>query len=233
MGTTRDSLIEVITSIPVDCWASGPTAAALHGFDGFVLRPPFHLTVERRHNLHRVGHHVHTTNLLDRIDRAWAHDIPVLSPARTLLHLGESETLERLTAAVDSAIRDGLVSEDFLHRRDQCPPRARTRRSPTPAALDRGRGDHPWWPELVGTRVSPCCSGVGAPSADVERVNRLQLQGYLVLQFTYPQVVGDAPWVVEAKGKAGSDLRRGRGGRALRRHGRGRRATHRVRRRRR
>src|SRR4051812_25267353 len=33
--------------------ASGPTAAALHGLDGFSLRAPFHVTVARGHNVQR------------------------------------------------------------------------------------------------------------------------------------------------------------------------------------
>ncbi len=245
MGTTRASLIEVIASVPVSSWASGPTAAALHGFDGFILRPPFHLTVERRHNLHRVGHHVHTTNLLDRIDRAWVDDIPVLSPARTLLHLGESESPERLTAAVDGAIRDGLVSEDFLHRRiDALRERGRGGVRPLLRAIEGGeiiRGGQSWLereflrltaaaglprpaPQAVlgrrrdalirvdcwfpGTNVVVELLGYRwhrtkpQMAIDVERVNRLQLLGYLVLQFTYPQIVGEGSWVVDVVAEA-------------------------------
>ena len=39
------------------------------------------------------------------------------SPARTIVDLAKHEPQDRLSAAVDSAIRDGLVSEDLLHRR--------------------------------------------------------------------------------------------------------------------
>ena len=39
------------------------------------------------------------------------------SPTRTLIDIAGHETPARLTAALDSALRDGLTSEDLLHRR--------------------------------------------------------------------------------------------------------------------
>src|SRR5262245_49071623 len=47
-----------LAGLLLDCgteaYVSGPTAAALHGFDGFRLRPPFHVTVIRGHNVQRA-----------------------------------------------------------------------------------------------------------------------------------------------------------------------------------
>lgn len=110
-------LRSLIATVDVPCWASGTTAAALHGFDGFRLKGPFHLTVERGHNVSRAGHHIHTTNSIEVIDRAWAHGLPVLSPSRSLIHIAATASPEVTVAALDSAVRDGLTTDDFLHRR--------------------------------------------------------------------------------------------------------------------
>jgi len=148
MSRHLNQLIELTRSIPVPCWASGGTAAALHGFDGYTLKPPFHVTVQRGHNVHRAGHHVHTTDHLDRIDRAWAQGVPTLSPTRTLLHLAADERPDRLTAALDGALRDGLTSEDFLHRRiAELRRRGRSGIRPLIRALEGHevtRGGHSW-----------------------------------------------------------------------------------------
>jgi hypothetical protein len=240
MGTPLDELIGLIGSIPIDCWASGPTAAALHGFDGYVLRPPFHITIERGHNLRRIGHHVHTTNAIDRLDRAWAHGVPTLSPTRALLHLADMEPLDRVVAALDSAVRDGLTSDDFCHRRIaalRVSGRGGVR--PMLRALEGSeiqRGGQSWLEreflrlvaaaglprpvtqEVLARRrtalIRVDCRFPGTDLVvellgyrwhrtrpqlliDVERTNALVLAGYLVIQFTYPQVVDDAAWVIE------------------------------------
>jgi very-short-patch-repair endonuclease len=111
------ALAALIDEIGQPCVASGPTAAALHGFDGFTLRPPFHLTVPRIRNVRRLGHAIHTTTELRRIDRTVVEGIPSMSPTRTLLDLASTCSPAVLTAALDSALRDGGTSEDFLHRR--------------------------------------------------------------------------------------------------------------------
>lgn len=112
-----EQLARLVAEIGEPCWVTGPTAAALHQLDGFTLRPPFHLVVPRERGARRVGHAIHTTNLLDPLDRESVFGIPVVSPSRTLLHLAATEPLERVTAALDGAIRDGLTTDDFLHRR--------------------------------------------------------------------------------------------------------------------
>jgi hypothetical protein len=99
------------------CWASGPTAAAVHGFDGFTLRRPFHVSVTRDRNVRRMGAIVHTTEYLPEIDRETADGLAITSPTRTIIDLAGYETSERLATAMDSAFRDGLSAEDLLHRR--------------------------------------------------------------------------------------------------------------------
>jgi very-short-patch-repair endonuclease len=100
-----------------DVWASGPTAAALHGFDGFTLRAPFDVTIMRGRDVQRIGHRVHTTTRLELIDRAVVGRVPALSGARTLIDLARTESIERLTVALDSGRRDGKFNESLLHRR--------------------------------------------------------------------------------------------------------------------
>ncbi len=100
-----------------EVWASGPTAAALHGFDGYRLRPPFDVTILRDRNIRRIGHRIHSTRSLDLIDRAVVDGIACTSGARTLIELARTEDVEHLTIAFDSGLRDGRFNESLVHRR--------------------------------------------------------------------------------------------------------------------
>jgi hypothetical protein len=111
------SLVALMLDIGEPCWASGATAAALHGFDGFRLAPPFDVTILRGRDVHRRAARVHTTKILPLIDQAHVGEIAVTSGARTLIDLARSEGIERLTIAFDSGLRDGKYSEDLVHRR--------------------------------------------------------------------------------------------------------------------
>jgi hypothetical protein len=114
------SLLSELIALMLDigeCWASGPTAAALHGFDGFKLARPFHITVLRGRNIARVGVTVHTTAVLPLIDRCTVCGIAATSAARTVIDLARHVATERLTIALDSGLRDGGFNEDLLHRR--------------------------------------------------------------------------------------------------------------------
>jgi very-short-patch-repair endonuclease len=111
------SLAALVADVGAPCWVSGPTVGALHGFDGFDLHPPFHLVTARDRNVRRIGHVIHTTHEIPLIDRAWKYRLPVLSVTRALIDLARMVGPEALTVALDSAIRDGGTSEDFLHRR--------------------------------------------------------------------------------------------------------------------
>jgi hypothetical protein len=115
--TAQADLVALLLDIGEPCWASGPTAAALHGFDGFALRPPFHVTIPPDRDVKRVGHHIHTTIDLPLIDRAHVGEIPVTSGARTLIELARTTDTARLTTALDAGLRDGRFSEELLHRR--------------------------------------------------------------------------------------------------------------------
>jgi very-short-patch-repair endonuclease len=113
----RAELLALMIDIGGEVWASGPTAAALHGFDGFRLKPPFDVTILRGRDVKRVGHRIHTTASLDLIDRAVVDGVQLTSGARTLIDLARTESRERLTVAFDSGLRDGKFNESLVHRR--------------------------------------------------------------------------------------------------------------------
>lgn len=113
----ESKLLETALDIAGPMWWTGPTAAALERWDGWVLRPPFHAIVPRNRSIHREGVIVHRTIAVPLIDRGRVGQHPVTAPARTLIELARFETPGVLAATLDSAIREGRVSEDLLHRR--------------------------------------------------------------------------------------------------------------------
>jgi very-short-patch-repair endonuclease len=229
------ALANLITDIGEPCWASGPTSGAIIGFDGFELRPPFHIITSRDRNVRRIGHVIHTTREIPLIDRTTRFGIPLLSPTRTLIDLARSVNAAALTAAIDSALRDGGTSEDFMHQRINA---LRTSGRQGPSRLlgvlegaEITRGGQSWLEREVlrllhaagfprpdtqvvlgrrrdklirvdfhfpGTRIVVEALGYrwhrsGAQmQIDAERANRLMLDGFLPLQFTYSQIVGGA-----------------------------------------
>lgn len=112
-----DELARLVRSVGAPCWVAHHTSGALLGFDGFELRPPFHLAVPRGRVVHRHGHLVHRLRDVGPLDTATAFGLPCLSATRTLIELAPLESPPRLTAALDSALRDGGTAEQFLHRR--------------------------------------------------------------------------------------------------------------------
>jgi hypothetical protein len=115
--TPIGQLRSLLADLGGGAFASGPTAAAVHGFDGFRLGPPFDITLLRSRNMRRIGHRIHTTSELDVIDRAEAQRVPTMSPARTVIDLARHLSPTRLADALDSGLRDGQLTEDLLHRR--------------------------------------------------------------------------------------------------------------------
>lgn len=233
------ALAALIADIGQPCWLSGPTSAAFHPFDGFRLFPPYHLVTTRERNVRRLGVVIHTSEQLDPIDRETVCGFPVTAPARTLIDLSAIAPRAVLTAALDGALRDGLISEDFLHKRINAL-RGKGRHG-IPNLLDviEGveitRGAHSWLErELIrlletANVPSPTTQEVlgrrgdrlirvdfrfpGTPLVvealgyrwhrtgaqmriDSERMNRLTMDGYLVLQFTYSHVVERPDYVV-------------------------------------
>jgi hypothetical protein len=235
------ALAALIEDVGEPCWLSAPTAAALVRFEGFRLAPPYHLLTTRERNVRRVGVVIHTSQQLDLIDLETAFGLPITAPARTLIDLSAIAPREALTAALDGALRDGLLSEDFLHRRINALRGKGRYGIPTLLSVIEGveitRGAHSWLerevlrlldaagvplptPQQVlgrrgdrlirvdfrfpGTPVVVEALGyrwhrTGAQmNIDAERVNRLTIDGYLVLQFTYDTVVNRPDYVVRS-----------------------------------
>lgn len=115
--TLRTELTDLLLDVGEPVLCGHATAAALLGFDGFVLRRPFHLVLPRSRNVTRVNVQVHRPEDVELIDRTIVDGVPVTTAARTICDLATTLSAERLSACIDSAIRDGLVSEDMLHRR--------------------------------------------------------------------------------------------------------------------
>lgn len=153
----------LVLDIGEPCWASGPSAAALHRYDTFELHRPFHVLTLRDRNVRRIGAVVHTTIDLPLIDRSEVDGVPVLSPTRTLIDLARHVDSARLTAALDSALPDRRTTEEFLHRRITALRRQGRYGIPTLLAVIEGRelsrGGHSWlerrFLELVGSAGLP------------------------------------------------------------------------------
>ncbi|MAT03674.1 MAG: hypothetical protein CL424_01345 [Acidimicrobiaceae bacterium] len=112
-GELRSVLLDV--GDPV--WVTGPTAAAIHGFDGFALRRPFHLVIPRDRAVRRWNAVIHRSLTIDPIDCEEVDGLGIVSPARTIIELARIADAAQLSAALDSAIRDGKLIERTLHQR--------------------------------------------------------------------------------------------------------------------
>ena len=228
------TLVDLVADIGQPCWVSGATSGALQPLDGFELRPPFHIMTPRGRNVRRIGHVIHTSNEIALIDRSVRFGLPVLSATRTLIDVASTISSRALTIAVDSALRDGLTSEDFLHGRiNTLRTSGRVGTTNILAVLEGAeiiRGGQSWLERevlrLLDANALPVPSTQvvlgrrgdklirvdfrfeGTPivvealgyrwhrsgaqmNVDAARANALVLDGYLPLQFTYTQVVGE------------------------------------------
>ena len=113
----RSELADVVLDIGESVWCCGPTAAALLGFDGFRLRRPFHVLVPRDRCVRRWNVQVHRSESIELIDRCSIDGLASTSAARTVIDLARVLPSDALAACVDSALRDGRLNEDHLHRR--------------------------------------------------------------------------------------------------------------------
>lgn len=235
------ALAALIKGVGEPCWLCGPTAGALETFEGLRLAPPYHLLTTSERNVRRLGVVVHTTSYLDPIDRETIRGLPVTAPARTLIDLAAIAPRSALTAALDGALRDGLITEEFLHRRIHALRGKGRHGIPTLLTVIEGveitRGAHSWLErevlrlldaagvplpvtqEVLGRRgdrlIRVDFRFPGTPlvvealgyrwhrtgtqmSIDAERVNRLTMDGYLVLQFTYDAVLNRPDYVIHS-----------------------------------
>ena len=230
--TEADLAASHILDLKPVAWLARHTAASIHHLDTFgALSTPFHVVLERGAFAKRNDLVVHTTNDLPLSDRVFVDGLPVTNPVRTIIDLARSEPPKRLTAMIDGALRDRLLTEETLLTRIaqlRCQGRHGV---PTLLAVIEGseasRGGHSW----LERRYLELAAGAGLPppqtqrhvgrvdgrlirvdcyypeadmvvellgyrwhrsksqiARDAERVNRLTLDGRLVLQFTYEQV---------------------------------------------
>lgn len=144
----RQQLRELLLDVGGDVLACRFTAAAIHGFDGYFLRPPFDVVIGRDRQLRRTPHRIHTASVMPEIDTTVIDGVAVTRPARTLIDLARHESPSQLTTALDSALRDGLVSETSLHRRIVALRRKGVYGIPTLVEVIEGseitRGAHSW-----------------------------------------------------------------------------------------
>jgi hypothetical protein len=158
-----DQLSQLVADIGQPCWAAGATGAALFGADGFDLVPPFHLAVPRGRSPRPFGHHVTRLRDISRLDTDTALGVPCLSATRLLIESSRELDAPRLTTLLDCTLRDGLTSEDFLHRRLL---ELRTKGRPgldqllaVIEGVERSRGGHSWleraFLELLGELGHP------------------------------------------------------------------------------
>jgi Transcriptional regulator, AbiEi antitoxin len=98
------------------CVASHRTAAAIHGFDGFV-QGVIEVTVPRHVRYRRAGIVVHQSLDLAECDHTSVGVIPVTSSERTLIDLGAVTGYRRVEHAFDGAERDRVADRDMVARR--------------------------------------------------------------------------------------------------------------------
>lgn len=115
--TPLGDLHAYVLDIGPPCWVAGSTVAAVHRLDGFGFARPYHFLVPRGRFVRRHGAVIHTSDTIDPIDTEEIDGLPVLSPVRALIDVARTLSRSRLTEVIDGALRDGLVSEDLLHRR--------------------------------------------------------------------------------------------------------------------
>ena len=118
-GIPYDRLAELsalLADIGPPCWASHDTSSAVHIFDGYVLRPPFHVLIPRGRNVRRIGHVIHTTDSLSNIDLETREGMSVVSPTRSLIQISATADARSLTAAVDGALRPPSHADAALTR---------------------------------------------------------------------------------------------------------------------
>ena len=112
----RRQLMEAVLAAGERAAVSHRAAAALHGIEGF--RPGVVEVTTPRPRRFRTGDAiVHTSKRFPAVDVTELAGIAVTTPARTLIDLGAVVAPERVEAALDCALREGLTSLPFVRFR--------------------------------------------------------------------------------------------------------------------
>jgi very-short-patch-repair endonuclease len=210
------------------------SAAALVGMDGFEEGPTEFLVPRSLRGRLTAGS-VRSARAVPHIDRIVVDGLACTSGARTIVDAAADLTLPELQRAIDSALRLGLTSEQFLRRRLTA---LRHRGREGVRLLDRaldGAGGHSWLERRFLAVVrraglpAPRCQQVHRVGGrfvartdfsweerrtiaevaghathvtreqrrrDAQRHAELSLLGWLVLTFTYEQVVDEPAAVI-------------------------------------
>ena len=213
---------------------AGRAAAALHGLDGFIEGPLEYL-VERPKRGRTTNGTVWSVPSIPSIDRVEVDGLPCCSATRALIDGAATWSRRELENGVDSALRLGLSSEEFLRRRlaalrhrgrdgvrlldrvlDGAGGHSRLERrflalirnaglpEPTCQQTHRAgqrfvaRTDFSWEPQRTIVEVNGHATHVTRQqrARDAQRQAELGLMGWLVLTFTYEQVIYEPSWVV-------------------------------------
>lgn len=151
-------------------WMASDTAACLHHFDTFgPMAVPFHVLLERGNFVDRRDLVVHTTTDRPLSDRVFIDGLPVTTPVRTIIDLSRTEPPKRLTAVIDGALRDRLITEEKLLMRI-AELRSQGRYGiPKLLAVIEGseasRGGHSW----LERRYLELAAGAGLPAPETQR----------------------------------------------------------------
>jgi very-short-patch-repair endonuclease len=113
--TWRMMLAAALNEAGEDAVISHRAAACLHRFDGFG-EGPVEVTTSLAHRNRKAIGLLHTSAALPLADRCKVDGFPCTTPARTVVDLAGSCSLVELENAVDSVIRNGGASVDFLTR---------------------------------------------------------------------------------------------------------------------
>jgi len=195
-----EELWEVIQSIGPPCWAYGLTAAALKGFDGYELSTPFQLVFPYNRAPHRLDVVVHRMKTFNKLDVDSVHGIPCLSATRTLIEIARTELLRVMAGAELSRGGHSWLERTFLELLGELGlPRPATQqvmaqRQNKIIRVDCRFPDTNVIVELLGYEHHRTTMQM---ENDAEQLNRLQLNGFAAMQFTYQHVVTRAPVMLE------------------------------------
>ncbi len=115
--TPRSQLHELLLDVGQPAWVAGPTAAALHGFDGFRVEQPFHLVLPAKRNVRRSGAVIHRSERLTTTDTCIVHGLAATSIVRTIIDMARWAPRGQLERLVEHAISSERLTEEQLFGR--------------------------------------------------------------------------------------------------------------------
>jgi hypothetical protein len=116
MDTARfRQLADLLADIGEPCWVGGPTAAALHHYEGFPLAPPFTVLVPVTRRVSRPPHTIRRA-FVEAADVTRLAGVPVLNAAATLLAVAADTPDDRLGRCVATYLSVHSADKELHHR---------------------------------------------------------------------------------------------------------------------